>query len=216
MNSSVKYIKPKKASQALGVSTVTLRNWANSGYIDYILTHGGRLYDVSTVHPKALEELSKKDTPSNKYYIENNSAIDIKLINNTTCDYCKQSFSEDDYVTHLSICEKRKLMFNETNLCKFCNNIFINDYSLKLHQKNAKYCIDIQKKMHTVNVSKTSDKICCTYCDVTFLKEFFDKHSEECVLRFKALLAEKENIIKDLEMKVFQMKIKGISEPDDI
>lgn len=213
MNSNISYIKPKKASEVLGVSTVTLRSWAKLGYINYILTHGGRLYDVTSVHPKALEELSKKNIINNKYYIENKQEIDIKLINNTTCDYCKQSFSEDDYVTHLSTCEKRKKIFNDKNLCKFCNNIFINDYSLKLHQKNAKYCIEIQKKMHTINLSKSNHKICCAYCDATFIKELFDTHSDECVKRLKALISEKENIIRDLEMKVFRMKIKGISDP---
>ena len=213
MNSNINYIKPKKASQVLGVSTVTLRSWSKQGYIDFILTHGGRLYNVNSVHPKALEELSKKDIENNKYYIENKKEIDVKLLNNTTCDYCKESFSEEDYVSHLSTCEKRKNIFNDKNLCKFCNNIFINDYSLKLHQKNAKYCIEIQKKMNTINLSKSDDNICCAYCDNTFIKELFNKHSDECVPRLKALISEKENTIKDLEMKVFQMKIKGISEP---
>lgn len=54
--------KISKAAQTLGVSLATLRNWDNAGKITTIRTPGGmRLFDVSSVDPKAVLQYNQQD-----------------------------------------------------------------------------------------------------------------------------------------------------------
>lgn len=61
MYNDKKYIKPKKASELLGVNLDTLRRMATRKEINFIRTDSGRyLYDVSTFIGRAKTELQKR------------------------------------------------------------------------------------------------------------------------------------------------------------
>jgi predicted site-specific integrase-resolvase len=48
MSDTEKYVNSKTARETLGVCNKTLRNWANTGKLDFILTEGGwRKYNIS-------------------------------------------------------------------------------------------------------------------------------------------------------------------------
>lgn len=47
---------------------------------------------------------------------------------------------------------------NKRQECEFCNSNFKDIYNLKIHQKTAKYCLEIQRKKTEKDVEKEADK----------------------------------------------------------
>ena len=55
------YVKPKIASKELGITVQTLRNWADTGKINFITgAGGGRLYDTKSITKKNTTSFSKE------------------------------------------------------------------------------------------------------------------------------------------------------------
>ena len=56
------YVPPREVKKRIGVVGITLKEWAESGYVPYIVTPGGkRLYDISRI----IESGSTKSTEKN-------------------------------------------------------------------------------------------------------------------------------------------------------
>jgi len=61
---------------------------------------------------------------------------------------------------------------NERKKCEFCSNTFKDSYKLKIHQKKAKYCLEIQGKTNVEkeNVKKLLEKLTALATENTQLK----------------------------------------------
>ena len=90
--------------------------------------------------------------------------------------------------------------------CNFCNNSYGSKKSLNLHQKTAKFCIEIQKGMenHTKSQDPENTYFACEYCEDKFtLKSSLERHYTRC--KFKELknkdseIETLKNIIKQYE-----------------
>ena len=68
------------------------------------------------------------------------------------------------------------------SICKFCKNKFKTEYNLKLHQKNAKYCISIQK---SEDQNIISNIISCEYCNKEFCNDSLKRHLKTCKFKKK-------------------------------
>jgi hypothetical protein len=86
------------------------------------------------------------------------------------------------------------------NNCQFCGSIFSSNKALKLHQKNAKYCL---KKRGEVLVYK------CEQCNkIMSTKHRLKTHKESCIQYREQILIEKyENIIKDVKQDLLNQII---------
>ena len=51
--------------------------------------------------------------------------------------------------------------------CEFCKYTFSTKSSLNYHQKNAKFCLDIQKK-NNILLNIKREEFSCTYCNKIF------------------------------------------------
>lgn len=88
--------------------------------------------------------------------------------------------------------------------CEYCNNVFTNKTSLKVHQKNAKYCLKIQNKDNAMFM--------CSYCNkqlstknrlithVQVCEKVKEKDYEKNIISIKNSYEEKITILE------FQMK----------
>lgn len=77
--------------------------------------------------------------------------------------------------------------------CQYCKNVFKNNASLKTHQKNAKYCIELQdsEKVSLFN---------CESCDKKFGKlANLKQHLNVCKKKSNDIAIELENIKKELD-----------------
>ena len=77
--------------------------------------------------------------------------------------------------------------------CDFCNNEYTNNKILKNHQKTAKFCIEIQKRIQneTNNQHPVILNYQCEYCEDTFtLKHVLERHYDTCKIRPQKLLKE--------------------------
>lgn len=75
---------------------------------------------------------------------------------------------------------------NERKKCEFCSNTFKDSYKLKIHQKKAKYCLEIQGKtnIEKENVEKLLEKLTALATENTQLKcENTQLKSENTFLR---------------------------------
>ena len=64
--------------------------------------------------------------------------------------------------------------------CEFCDSIFVNDNSLKNHQRVTKYCLVKQKK-----------QIKCEYCnELSFSQIDFESHQNNCIIFLKSKFKE--------------------------
>ena len=88
-------------------------------------------------------------------------------------------------------------------ICNFCKNKFATIKILKTHQKNAKYCVDIQIKTNTI--------FNCGYCEKTYHKvEELSNHHLNC---FNKIKKDQEEKIKIQEIQL-QEKDKQLQEKD--
>ena len=112
-------------------------------------------------------------------------------------------------------------------ICNFCKNKFTTAKILKIHQKNAKYCVDIQVKLNTI--------FNCIYCDTIFHKnEELQSHFLTCMFKIQTeqqekikiqeiqlqekdkQLQEKDKQITDLQNKLENIAIKSATKPTHI
>lgn len=105
------------------------------------------------------------------------------------------------------------------SICEYCGNSFSSIYILKTHQKNSKYCIDLQMK---TNSNANSELCICEFCAGSFASNTISRHLLTCKikkqlsieddkLRIKEL--ENELLKKDISIQALQMEIKNITIP---
>jgi len=82
--------------------------------------------------------------------------------------------------------------------CEYCKKTFSSKYTLKNHQKRAKYCLAIQQEN---NVDVESELIKCEYCDHLSTPDHFARHLKSCKEKIKYENTSKDKIINDLEEK---------------
>jgi hypothetical protein len=72
--------------------------------------------------------------------------------------------------------------------CEFCNNMFVNDNSLKNHQRITKYCLIKQKK-----------ELICEYCNfLSYSNKDFEYHQNNCITFLKNEIKELQDENKDI------------------
>ncbi len=70
--------------------------------------------------------------------------------------------------------------------CEFCGKEYSNLYTLKTHQKSAKFCIEMQKTINIENIEENSFD--CKYCNKMFnLKSVLDRHLSSCKIRITTI-----------------------------
>jgi len=87
--------------------------------------------------------------------------------------------------------------------CQYCQNIFGTKYSLKTHQKSAKYCLEIQKN---ANIDIVSDLSICKACNKSFSSHNFERHTLNCKEKLRKRIEELENIIIQKDIEISQLK----------
>jgi hypothetical protein len=88
-------------------------------------------------------------------------------------------------------------MSSNTYVCEFCKKEYTSFSSLKYHQKNTKFCIELQTQLSILK---------CEYCDKTFsTHKYLKQHSQHCKI-YKVYL-ENNNLkekVNDLNFKLEQ------------
>ena len=81
--------------------------------------------------------------------------------------------------------------------CSYCKKTFSSKSNLGLHQKTAKYCIEIQTKDNNTTIDHELSE--CKYCNNKFSKHNYSRHVFICKDRMKSLFRDLqiENIKKD-------------------
>jgi hypothetical protein len=116
---------------------------------------------------------------------------------------------------------------NNSNVCEFCKKSFTNYNNLKVHQKTAKFCLQIQNK-------PIDDNYVCEHCNKNFnLKKVFNNHIAICkdkkafeekeqndklIERIKELeneLKEKDKELNKKDILISELKVK-VSSKDEI
>jgi hypothetical protein len=95
-------------------------------------------------------------------------------------------------------------------VCNFCKKTYTSHSNLKNHQKTAKFCIDLQKKI------KTEELIRCEHCLKEFsTKKYLNQHNEICkqkkIAEQNDLKQENERLyeeINNLQKEISEMKLK--------
>jgi hypothetical protein len=87
-------------------------------------------------------------------------------------------------------------------LCNFCNYEFKNKSSLNYHQKNTKYCLEIQ--------GKTQNNFKCDTCD-KFLssKNKLENHKQICSVKKINEQKEKDEELKEKDKLIIKLKIQN-------
>ena len=75
--------------------------------------------------------------------------------------------------------------------CEFCKKEYANQSSLKLHQKTAKFCLEIQQRLNNIKSEnkenkdeKEENKFICEFCDKSFnLKSHLKTHIVNCKVK---------------------------------
>ncbi len=79
-------------------------------------------------------------------------------------------------------------------VCQYCKKTYSNTYNLSVHQKTAKFCIDIQQKQKTP-LSSVEEQYSCEYCNTVFsFKHVLQNH----IIRCKA---KREHEYEDMKRK---------------
>ena len=97
--------------------------------------------------------------------------------------------------------------------CQYCKKLITNKSNLTKHQKTAKHCLEIQKKLNQINPEIIIERISfdCSYCRKKFSsKSRLNNHLDSCNTRFNSIIEEKEAKIKELEEKMNEIEQKNI------
>lgn len=87
----------------------------------------------------------------------------------------------------------------ETHECNFCNKKFSNKFTLKNHQLNAKYCLEIRKQ--------DNNNFTCMYCKKNLSSKWsLDNHDDFCVDKYKILLQKKDDKINEQQNYINQIE----------
>jgi len=74
------------------------------------------------------------------------------------------------------------------NECKYCNKQFSNKFTLKNHQNNAKYCLELRKQ--------DNNNFQCVYCKKTLASKWsLENHYDSCIDKFKIELKQRDKEI---------------------
>jgi hypothetical protein len=83
--------------------------------------------------------------------------------------------------------------------CQYCKKTFSNKFTLKNHQLNAKYCLEIRKK--------DNENFKCSFCKKNLASKWsLDNHLDNCVDKFKMLLDEKEKDIIHYKENILRLE----------
>jgi len=82
--------------------------------------------------------------------------------------------------------------------CQFCNKTYSNQYNLSVHQKTAKFCIELQQKQKLKSVTSqegNNEQYICEYCNSVFtFKHVLQSHGLRCKVK-------KENETENVKRK---------------
>lgn len=107
----------------------------------------------------------------------------------------------------------------ESVKCQYCKKSYSNAYNLSVHQKTAKFCIDIQQKqkLSEKDTEENSEQYSCEYCNTVFaFKHVLQNHSIRCKvkkeheyedIKKKNVLLERENAELLQEVKISKREI---------
>lgn len=85
--------------------------------------------------------------------------------------------------------------------CEYCDAKFMNKYSLVSHQKRAKYCLDIQRKMN----KELDDKLVkCCYCSIVISD--ITRHKLTCKMKDKYLLEQANKQLEEYKLDIEMLK----------
>ena len=90
-------------------------------------------------------------------------------------------------------------------ICEYCNNSLSTKSNLKIHQKNNKKCLEIQKSK-SIDINSNLKE--CEYCLKTFSSNIINKHLLSCNIKKEVNRQELENKISELEKIILEQQIK--------
>jgi hypothetical protein len=94
--------------------------------------------------------------------------------------------------------------------CEFCRNEYSNQSTLKLHQRTAKFCLDLQKRMkddYKEEKEEEDSSIKCEYCNKTYtLKANLKLHLSTCKIRKEKLIEDDLNNKYKAELELYKEK----------
>jgi hypothetical protein len=82
--------------------------------------------------------------------------------------------------------------------CEYCKKTFSSKYTLKNHQKRAKFCLAIQQEN---NADVESELIKCEYCDHISTPDHFARHLKTCKGKKDKIINDMKEIILNHEAK---------------
>jgi hypothetical protein len=83
-------------------------------------------------------------------------------------------------------------------ICEFCNKQYNNLSSLNHHQKSAKFCLELQKKLDNIENKIEPAIYNCEHCEKTFTTKFaLSKHDLSCNIKILKDALNKELKVKD-------------------
>lgn len=105
---------------------------------------------------------------------------------------------------------------SENNLfCVFCKKEFKTKQNVKTHQKTAKYCLEIQKKLEKNKIKKEKEYFSCEYCGERFTyKHRLYSHYGSCKEKIitekdkqtESIIMEKDKQIEELKKMVISLQ----------
>ena len=103
------------------------------------------------------------------------------------------------------------------NKCQFCDNEYSNTKSLKIHQKTAKFCIEIQRGLkNETNVQRLEIRTFrCDYCEDEFNTKYnLERHYQTCKYKEIRQKEDENNNLKNIIEKKDE-KLNNIKEQID-
>jgi hypothetical protein len=92
--------------------------------------------------------------------------------------------------------------------CEFCNKEFCKKSVLKLHQKTASYCLEIQKKNNILDIQVETKKLNCEHCDKEFSStRYLNQHVLKCKKKIAKINNQTKENIENMKKEYLEMKI---------
>jgi hypothetical protein len=92
--------------------------------------------------------------------------------------------------------------------CEFCNKEFCKKSVLKLHQKTASYCLEIQKKNNLLDIQVETKKLNCEHCDKEFSSiRYLNQHVLKCKKKIAKINNQTKENIENMKKEYLEMKI---------